>query len=422
MSSPPDLNEELSRAVDRLTRIVDATKLLNSTLDLSELTRIILQIVRDEVGVERGTVFVVSEDGERLRSLVAQDVDEEIEVRIGSGIAGAVAESGKALDIDNAYENPRFDKSFDAQLGFQTRDIYCMPVRNREGTTVGVLQLLNRSRPLTQPDKDFLAGISVHIGLALEKASMHHYIVEKKRIERDLDLARDIQQEFHPRLPDSHGGVELAGSSTMCYEVGGDYFSFFPIDEEGRFIVMLGDVSGKGIGAALVMTSVHATCRALVKHVHSLEQITFALNEALNESTKQNVYLTFVIALVDPIKRRVHLVNAGHNPPIMVDGSGIAHLLKDGGGPPVGMLPGLRYQRELIDVDEGAVLILYTDGVSEAENETDEQFQTDRLSIVLSQHRDKSAAEIHTAIRDALSGFVGKTPANDDSTMVVLKF
>ena len=422
MSSSTDLHDELSRAIDRLTRIVDATKLLNSTLDLSELTRIILQIVRDEVGVERGTVFVVSEDGERLRSLVAQDVDEEIEIRVGSGISGAVAESGKIIDIDNAYEDDRFDKSFDAQLGFKTRDIYCMPVRNREGTTVGVLQLLNRSRPLTQPDKDFLAGISVHIGLALEKASMHHYIVEKKRIERELDLARDIQQEFHPSLPDSHGGVELAGSSEMCYEVGGDYFSFFPIDEEGRFIVMLGDVSGKGIGAALVMTSVHATCRALVKHVHSLEQITFALNEALNESTKQNVYLTFVIALVDPLERRVHLVNAGHNPPIMIDGSGIVHVLKEGGGPPVGMLPGLRYQRELIEVDAGAVLVFYTDGVSEAEDATEEQFEMDRLSVVLSQHRNESAVEIHDAIRDALSEFVGNNPANDDSTMVVLKF
>ena len=422
MSSTPDLNEELSRAVDRLTRIVDATKLLNSTLDLSELTRIILQIVRDEVGVERGTVFVVSEDGERLRSLVAQEVDEEIEVRVGSGIAGAVAESGKALDIGNAYEDPRFDKSFDAQIGFQTRDIYCMPVRNREGTTVGVLQLLNRSRPLTQPDKDFLAGISVHIGLALEKASMHHYVVEKERIERELDLARDIQQEFHPKLPESFGGVQLAGSSTMCYEVGGDYFSFFPLDDDNRFIVMLGDVSGKGIGAALVMTSVHAMCRALVRHVHSLEQITYVLNQMILESTQQQTYLTLMVALVDPVKRRVHLICAGHNPPIMVDGSGIVHLLTDGGGPPVGMLPGIRYHRELIDVDPGAVLLLYTDGVSEAENETQEQFETDRLSIVLRQHKDESATTIHDAIREALSDYVGKTPANDDSTMIVLKF
>ncbi len=422
MSSPAELNVELARAVERLTRIVDATKLLNSTLDLSELTRIILQIVRDEVGVERGTVFVISENREYLRSVVAQDVDEEIEVRLGSGIAGSVAESGNVIDIDNAYEDDRFDKSFDARLGFKTRDIYCMPVRNREGATVGVLQLLNRSRGLTEPDIDFLDGISVHIGLALEKAAMHQYIVEKKRIERELDLAREIQQEFHPKLPESFGGIGLAGSSTMCYEVGGDYFSFFPLDMDNRFIVMLGDVSGKGIGAALVMTSVHAMCRTLVRHVHSLEQIAFILNQMILDSTKQQTYLTLMIALVDPVERCVHLICAGHNPPIMVDGSGSAQLLKEGGGPPVGMLPGIRYRRELIDVDPGAVLLLYTDGVSEAENDTQEQFETDRLATVVRQNQDASATEIHSAIRGALSDFVGDTPPNDDSTMVVLKF
>ena len=421
MSSSAKLHEELSRAVDRLTRIVDATKLLNSTLDISELTRIILQIVRDEVAIERGTVFVVSEDREYVRSLVAQEVDEEIVVRMGSGIAGSVAKTGKVVDISAPYQDERFDKSFDAQLGFRTRDIYCIPVRSRDGTTVGVLQLLNRSRPLTRADKDFLSGISVHIALALENASMHRQIVDKKRIAKELELAREIQQAFHPDLPESYGDVQIAGSSTMCYEVGGDYFSFFPL-EEGRFIVMLGDVSGKGIGAALVMTSVHAMCRTLVQHVHSLEQITYVLNQMLLESAQNRSYLTVLIMLVDPNKQRVHFISAGHNPPVLVDGSGIIRLLKEGGGPPVGMFPQTRWVRELIDVEPGTALLIYTDGISEAEDETEEQFGMDRLSIVVQQNKNKSAQKIHAAIRSALTDFVEDTPANDDSTMIVLKF
>ena len=135
MSSPTHLYDELSRSVERLNRIVEASKLLNSTLDLAELTRIILQIVRDEVGIERGTVFVVSEDRTRLRSLVAQEVDAEIEVKFGSGIAGVVAETGEVIDITDAYSDERFDRSFDAQLGFRTNDIYCMPARNRTGSS-----------------------------------------------------------------------------------------------------------------------------------------------------------------------------------------------------------------------------------------------------------------------------------------------
>ncbi len=332
MSSPTHIYDELARTVDRLNRIVEATQALNSTLDLSELTQIILQIVRDEVGIERGTVFVMTPDRRHLRSLVAQEVDAEIELNIGAGIACSVAKDGDVIDIPDAYKDARFDRSFDAQLGFKTRDIYCMPIRNRTDSIVGVLQLLNRSRPLTKGDEDFLAGISVHIGLALENAAMHREILEKKKIEQQLDLAREIQQAFQPELPDSHGDVEIFGSSDMCHEVGGDYLSFFPLSD-GRFMVMLGDVSGKGIGAALVMTSVHAMCRALVRHVHSLERITYILNEMLLE-TRNRSYLTLMIVLVDPVKSRVHFINAGHNPPVMVDGSGIVRMLDEGGDRP----------------------------------------------------------------------------------------
>ena len=192
MSSPTNPNAELSHTIDRLSRVVKATKELNSTLDLSELARIILRIVREEVGIARGTVFVMSPDGSHLTSLVAQEVDEEIKVRVGSGIAGVVAETGEIVDSPDAYRDDRFDPSFDAKLGFLTNDIYCMPVRNASGSIVGVLQLLNRSRELTSDDEWFLADISVHIGLAIENATRHLQILEQKRVEQQLALARDI--------------------------------------------------------------------------------------------------------------------------------------------------------------------------------------------------------------------------------------
>ena len=191
MSSPTP-HDELSHAVDRLSRIVKATKELNSTLDLSELARIIMRIVREEVGIERGTAWVVSPDGTHLTSLVAQEIDEEIRIPVGSGIAGAVAQDGEVVDIPDAYRDDRFDASFDARLGFRTRDIYCMPVRNRAGSIVGVLQLLNRSRELSDDDRGFLSDISVHIGLAIENASRHLQILEEKRVEQQLELAREI--------------------------------------------------------------------------------------------------------------------------------------------------------------------------------------------------------------------------------------
>jgi len=293
------------RSIERLHRILEAAKLLNSTLDLAELTAIILRIIRDEVGTERGTVFIMDRTRRHLRSLVAQDVeDEDIIVPIGKGIAGSVASTGEKIDIPDAYGDPRFDQSFDTQLGYRTKDIYCMPIVNRVGQIVGVLELLNRTRPLTEEDEQFLSGVSVHVGLALENAQLHREIVEKRKIEQELVLAREIQQNFYPNIPETYGGIEIAGSSEMCEAVGGDYLGYFPL-EEGRFLVILGDVAGKGIGAALVMSSLHAACRALVRHVHAIEYVTSILNETFVETTSAGVFVTMLIMLVDPVAHRV---------------------------------------------------------------------------------------------------------------------
>jgi uncharacterized protein (DUF983 family) len=192
MSFPTEPQDNLSHTVDRLNRVVKATKELNSTLDLSELARIILRIIREEVGIERGTVWVMTPGRVHLKSLAAQEVDQEIQIAVGSGIAGTVARDGGIIDIPDAYQDPRFDQSFDAKLDFRTNDIYCMPVRNPAGVVVGVLQLLNRSRALTKTDEEFLEDISVHVGLAVENATRHLEILEKKRIEQQLELAREI--------------------------------------------------------------------------------------------------------------------------------------------------------------------------------------------------------------------------------------
>src|SRR5262249_55671953 len=157
-----------------------------STLDINELARIILRIVRDEIAIDRGTIFVVDKARNQVRSIVAQEVEKEIVLAPGRGIAGAVAATGEVIDIPDAYADPRFDSRFDPILGYRTKDIYCMPIINRENEVVGVLELLNRRRTLTAEDIEFLSGVSVHIGLALENAWLHRQIIEKRKIEREL--------------------------------------------------------------------------------------------------------------------------------------------------------------------------------------------------------------------------------------------
>ena len=170
---PAQTYQDPMRSIARLHRILEASKLLNSTLDLAELTSIILRLIHDEVGTDRGTVFVIDRKHRILHSLVAQGIEGKgIMVPIGNGIAGTVAATGETIDIPDAYADSRFDSSFDAALGYRTADIYCMPIVNRLGEIVGVLELMNRTRPLTEEDEEFLAGVSVHVGLALEPMSL----------------------------------------------------------------------------------------------------------------------------------------------------------------------------------------------------------------------------------------------------------
>jgi sigma-B regulation protein RsbU (phosphoserine phosphatase) len=274
---------------------------------------------------------------------------------------------------------------------------------------------------LQEEDEAFLAGVSVHIGLALENAQLHREIIEKRKMEQELALAREIQQNFYPVIPQSNGGVQICASSEMCEAVGGDYLGYFPL-ENGRFVVILGDVAGKGIGAALVMSSLHATCRALIRHVHALEDITRILNETFVETTGAGVFVTMLIMLVDSVRGRVHYIRAGHNPPLTVTGAGQAMLYDGGGDPPVGLFNHLKFRREISSVEPGSVVVIYTDGVSEAENSLNDQFGIDRLTDVVTGNRSASAEEIHAHIRGSLKEFVGDEPTHDDSTLIVLKF
>jgi signal transduction histidine kinase len=170
--------------IQRLQTLLETVRLLNSTLELKELTGIILEVVRAEIAVERISVFVVDRSRNILQPLVTQEIQgEEISLPVGVGIAGTVAATGEVLDIADAYADPRFDRSFDGKYGYYTNDLFALPVCNRSGDVVGVLELLNRLRPISPSDREFLLGISVYIGLALENSFLHAQALAREEIE-----------------------------------------------------------------------------------------------------------------------------------------------------------------------------------------------------------------------------------------------
>jgi signal transduction histidine kinase len=221
----------------RLHRLLDAATLLHSTLELKEITAIILDIVRDHVAVERVTAFRADRRRGLLRSLVAQDSPQEIVIQIGSGIAGVAAQKGEILDIPDAYADPRFDPAFDRLLNFHTKDLFALPICNRSGEVAGVLELVNRKREMTSADVEFLQQVSIFMALALENASLYQEALEKEKVERELVRLRDrlAQLERMATMGQVLAGVLHEINNPLAIAVGyvGLLKTKFQFDEHG---------------------------------------------------------------------------------------------------------------------------------------------------------------------------------------------
>src|ERR1051326_3259381 len=288
--------KDLEKQVTQLSLLFEATRLLNSTLDLAELLELIVKIARTELKADRGSVFVLDRkapdavgprgpdaESKELLSIVADGLErQEIRIPLGTGIAGRVAQTGEIINVADAYDLEFFDRTFDKKFGYKTRSLLCMPIRHRTGEIVGVIQLLNRQEGngFTDDDVEFISKLSGHIAMAVENARLHREMLDKQRLERDLVMARNIQRALLPESPPTIPGFEIAVVNEMCYDVGGDYYDFLSLGPH-TILLVVADVEGKGVASALVMSNLQATLRALVMHLHSLEVLALSLNETL---------------------------------------------------------------------------------------------------------------------------------------------
>ena len=248
--------EALKKEIAQLTFLVEASKLLNSSLELEPLLEIIVDLAIKGTGSQRGTLYILEAAKGELWSKVAQGPEKvEIRLPVGSGIAGKVAETGEVIRIEDAYQDSRFNPEVDRNSGFRTHGILTVPMHNKQGAIIGVLQVLNKSAGnFTDEDVSFLEVLQTHAAIAIENALLFKEALEKKRIDRELDLAADIQRNLLPSNPPRVAGLELAALSEPCRQVGGDYFDFVVRDED-RFGICVADISGKGIPASLLMAT-----------------------------------------------------------------------------------------------------------------------------------------------------------------------
>ena len=415
---------QAEKTIKQLSALFEATRLLNSTLDLAELLELILRIAREEVYADRGTVYLLDKEHQQIWSIVATGLGKKEEIRLpfGTGVAGTVAASGNPINVEDAYQLPFFDPSTDQKTGYKTKSLLCLPIRHKGGEIVGVIQLLNQkvTGRFTADDQEFLEKLSGHMAMALENARLHRTALEKERMERELEMARGIQRSLLPDAPPVIPGYQLAVSNTPCFEVGGDYYDFLSLGPQ-TLLLVIADVEGKGVSSALVMSNLQATLRALVTHLHSLEVLALSLNEMICNDTKSKKFLSIFLGLLDTRRNGLHYINAGHVPPVIVNGETGEYQLLQAGGTVVGLFPDSEYARGSAKLRVGDILVLCTDGVTEPCNLEEEEFGSERMADCVSRHRHLSADAIVNAVLGEVCEFSLGGVHTDDRVLMVLK-
>ncbi|HZE68092.1 MAG TPA: SpoIIE family protein phosphatase [Pyrinomonadaceae bacterium] len=398
---------------------VGITLLASATL--GETLEQIVSLVFEAVPADRCLLMMRSEGSEELRVAVARlrdRVGEVGEIRVSRNVLEEVVFRGKSVLTSDAQHDPRFASGTVVLQG--VRSVLAVPL----GVADKVFGIIYADSPIaegrfTEDHLKVLTTLASVAAIRVENARLVESRLEQERLERELSLASEIQQRFQPTAPPQVQGYELQGISFPCYEIGGDYYDFIKRDD-GRLVIALGDVSGKGTAAALLMSSLHAAIHAQSGSHDSLVATISAVNRYLADNIPSNRFVTLFYAELDPESGALSFLNAGHNPPLIVHSAGTVEQLASG-GLPLGIKRDAEYREGRTQMQCGDVLVIYSDGVTEAVSPTGEEFGPTRLYEVVSRNVDASAAGIRDRIESALTKFAQGTRAADDITLVIVK-
>ncbi len=366
--------------------MVEVSGLINSITDYDELLRAVLDVARRVVRAEAASLFLLDEENGDLSleissSSVGEFVQPKITVSRGQGISGWVLEHGESLLIPDAYADDRFFREADKTSGFHTRSILCAPLK-RDGSVIGVLQILNPvdKQSFETEDLEGFEAYSNLIATAIEKLRAVDRIREQERVNRDVSIAAEIQQELLSRaVPEHVPGAVFASYNKAASDVGGDFFCVFP-RSDGNVFFAISDVSGKGIPASLLMAQTLSAMQFVFATATGPAEALGTLNSTLHDHIVRGMFITTLIGRLLPATRVIELSSAGHCRPWIVGPGDKATEIQTPGALPLGVLPDVTYDQGEITLARGEYLVSFTDGLSESRDGDTGQFFDDHLA------------------------------------------
>lgn len=414
LQAGPGVTDRTTRESSHFQALMRAGRELAGVGALDKLYEVALDLALQSVNASRGVVMTTGATGELTPRALRGD-----DLQISTVVRDLVMKQAKSLLVHDAL----WDRTLASQpsiLAQEVRSILAVPLQT-DDRVLGLLYLDSPHfvREFTTEDLNLITVIANMAAIRIEHARLSNQEQAQKLFEQDLERAAEIQRRLLPSDVPVIRGFDCAGYNAPCRMVGGDYYDFLP-DPEGRMAALIGDVSGKGLGAALLMSSLQARAQVIFEERESLREQVTRLNKSIAVSCPPNCFITFFVALLDPESETLTYCNAGHNAPVLLRRDGEFELL-EATGLPLGISRQAFYEQKSCRMNEGDMLVLFSDGITEACGEDpDQEFGQDRLIASMRRLQQLPAPGVIKEIREELLTFTGGVAA-DDMTLVVVR-
>lgn len=438
-----------------LARVLAVARTLSASDNLAQILGVIIDAMRDLLGAERASVFEYDATRDELYSTVAHgfhdptggiDAAGEIRIPASAGIAGEAARSRRVINVPEAYADPRFNQSVDRKTGFRTRSILTIPLEAFGGELIGVAQVLNKSLErggaFTPEDEEIALALASQAAVAIRRAHLIEDRVVREKLERDLELARKVQQQSFPAVVPALPGYELAGASRPAEQTGGDAYDFLgfcyspavgarPVIAGGADVTLthallfIADATGHGVGPALSVTQARSMLRMGIRVGAPLADIAAQMNRQLCEDLPAGRFVTAWLAALDSVSHTLTSFSAGQAPLLHYRAATATVESRDADTMPFGITPDLDGAPITVHLRPGDIFAAISDGFFEAMADrgqpSPEQFGEPRVSEILCANAHRPVADILQALRDAVAVFTDNADPADDQTALIIK-
>jgi phosphoserine phosphatase RsbU/P len=418
--SPQEENRRLKRAVEELSILNDLARAIGASVNLQDIMRTIIHRSIRAIRAEQGVITLVDHRSQDVMKTLVRTMASSLQspqYHFSQSLLGWMHLNKKPLTIND----PRGDERFrGVQWDESIRSLLCVPMMVKS-TLVGVLTVYNKrdGASFSEEDQRLLAIIAGQSAQIVENARLYEEEQALQRMKEEVRLAATIQMDLLPKIPPTVPGYDIAGVSIPAQLVGGDAFDFIPVDDS-HLAVCLADVSGKGLPASLLMANVQATLRGQTLASSTAAVCVQRANKLLHQSTSSDKFVTLFYSRLDSANHTLTYCNAGHDNPFLFSGEGEPRRLATG-GLVLSIMEDFPYQEEVVTLAPGDVVVVYSDGITEAVDPSQVQFGDKKIENVVAGHRSLGASEIIDSIIGAVRAHAGAAAQADDMTIVVIK-